>query len=216
MKTAFIAGASGLVGRALLNRLLVAPDYRQVTIMVRHSLPEHHDKLVQVVDPMTNEDSFVNSVQGDDIFCCLGTTQKKAGSQLAFRRVDYDLPMALAKAAKHNQAGHFIVISAMGASRNSFSFYSRVKGTLEQDLGNLRLNRLSIVRPSLLLGNRPEKRLLEDIGKQVSAIISPLIPANYRPIKADDVAAAMLAIARSTGETATYESGELLELAKNQ
>ncbi len=214
LKTAFIAGASGLVGHTLLNLLLNAPEYGQVTAIVRHALPLHHEKLVQIIDPMTDGDFFASRVRGDDVFCCLGTTQKKAGSQAAFRCIDYDLPMALARAAKQNGVSHFIVISAMGANPESFSFYSRVKGQLERDLGDLALPRLSIVRPSLLLGHRDEKRLLEEIGQRVGTLIGALLPANFRPIGARKVAQAMLTIARRQGNSAVFDSGTLRELAR--
>lgn len=216
MTVAFIAGATGLVGQHLLKNLLEDPHYQEVCVLVRQTLPLQHDKLVQIVDPMTQPETVEQRVRGSDVFCCLGTTQKKAGSKQAFRQVDYALPMALAKGALAHGANHFLVITAMGASAQSPSFYSRTKGELELDLKSLGLPHLSVLRPSLLLGKRSEKRLAEEIGQTLSQWLNPILPRHFRAIPAEDVALAMQAIARQPAKVKVYESGDLSILARRQ
>lgn len=216
MTVAFIAGATGLIGQHLLNNLLDDPRYQEVCVLVRQTLPIQHDKLVQIVDPMTQLETVQHRVQGHDVFCCLGTTQKKAGTRQAFRQVDYELPMALARGAKAHGSQHFLVVSAMGASARSPSFYSRTKGELELDLKSLGLPNLAILRPSLLLGKRSEKRLAEEIGQTVSRWLNPILPRHYRAIPAADVALALQAIARQPAKVKVYESGDLSVLARRQ
>lgn len=212
-RSALVAGATGLVGGLLLQRLLEDPVYDEVKAVVRRSLPLRHPRLIQIIDPLTDLAPLAGALAADDWFCCLGTTRKKAGSREAFRRVDYDLPLALARLARQNNARHFLVISAMGASRRSPSHYSRVKGELEEALQALALPRLSILRPSLLLGERAESRPLEDVGQQLAGLLNPLMPRDLRAIAAEDVAVAMQAIAHGDGPSRTYLSGELKTLA---
>jgi uncharacterized protein YbjT (DUF2867 family) len=131
--------------------------------------------------------------QADDIFCCLGTTMKKAGSKEAFRKVDYQYPMDIARLGLANGAQQFAIVTAMGADTKSTFFYNRVKGEVERDLAALNYPTLLIFRPSLLLGNRGESRLGERLAEGAMRLLSPIIPAKYKGVDGSKVANAMLA-----------------------
>lgn len=213
LRSALIVGATGLVGAQLVKQLCESNHYISVTALVRNKLPFEHSKLTvhQVnFDAISEENvQFV-----DDVFCCLGTTRKKAGTREQFEKVDVEYPLHIAALAKHAGAHHFIVITAMGANEKSFAYYNRVKGKLEEQLQALHFPKLSIVRPSLLVGNRPELRLGEKSGELVLKIVNPLLVGplkRYRAINANQVAEAMLYIALfgKHGAVSVYLSHEL-------
>lgn len=209
-RNALVAGASGLVGGFLLDALLESPLYREVCSLGRRPLPRQHPKLTQrTVDFAQLESEALPS--GDDAFCCLGTTIKKAGSQEAFRAVDHDAVLAFAQAARKAGARRFLLVSALGADPHSRIFYNRVKGETEEDLKGVGFESLIILRPSLLLGDRAESRPGERAAIVVSKALGPLLrPFSGRPIEARTVARAMLTLARdAAGGTRVALSGEL-------
>ena len=160
-KTALIAGASGLTGGYLLNLLLESPEYSSVIAYVRKSSGLTHPKLKEIV---VDWETLQEPVAAEDIFCCLGTTIKKAGSQEAFRRVDYNYPLQLAQLQYRGGSQQFLLVSAMGADAKSSIFYSRVKGELENALQSIGYKSLHIFRPSFIAGPRKESRTGEKIG----------------------------------------------------
>jgi uncharacterized protein YbjT (DUF2867 family) len=188
-----LAGATGLVGRSLLHGLLEDESVASIHALVRRPISITHRKLTLHV---TDFRSLPPLPQLDDVFLALGTTIKVAGSQAAFRAVDFDANLAVARAARDAGATRAGLVSAMGADPRSTIFYSRVKGELEQALAGLGFETLVIARPSMLVGDRqalgqPE-RSGERIAMHVGRILRPFIPANYLPIDASDVAAALL------------------------
>ena len=212
-KTAVVVGASGLVGGLCLELLLENADYTRVITPVRRPLPLEHPKLFQHTVNFDNLDPSADIFIGDDLFCCLGTTIKKAGSRENFILVDRDYTVAAAKIALRNGMKRALVVTALGANPGSRIFYNRVKGETEAALGALPFEAIHFFRPSLLLGNRPEFRLGEKIGGPVMRGISFLMRgplANYRAIEARDVALAMVRAAGS-GERGViiHESGEM-------
>jgi uncharacterized protein YbjT (DUF2867 family) len=196
MKTAIIAGTSGLVGSALLPMLLERGDYEKVISLGRKTLAITHPKLQQLQVDFNDLESL--ALKADDVFCCLGTTIKVAKTRERFYEVDHDYPLNLAKAAKNQGAQGFYLISAVSADEHSRIFYSRVKWKLENDLIALGFNKLVIVRPSMLLGNRQEFRLAEYISKYAMMFLAPIIPAKYKGVEAHTVAKAMLAMANNS------------------
>lgn len=209
-RTALLAGASGLIGSFLLERLLDSPAYARVVVWARRPLEKSHPKLVvEIVDFAQLE---ARRVQAEDVFCCLGTTIKQAGTREAFRRVDHDYPAALARAAARDGAQRFLVVSALGASPRSGVFYNRVKGDMEAAVKATGIPKTSIFRPSLLSGPRAEGRRGERIGLVVGNLLGPLL-GRYRPIHGDIVAAAMLKAAADDLPGRTYESDEIRALA---
>ena len=189
-KTALVLGGTGLIGDLLTRRLVDTPIYSKVKVLIRSSLGWHHPRLQEVLFDYDQPNGLL--VQADDIFCCLGTTIKKAGSKDAFRKVDYQYPVDVARLGLANGASQFAIVTAMGSNAESSIFYNRVKGEVERDLTQLNYPALLIFRPSLLLGNRPESRLGERIGAGAMRLFAPVIPAKYKAINADRVANAML------------------------
>jgi len=216
-KHAVLAGASGLVGDRCLARLLDHPAYDRVTVLSRRSLALSHAKLhIELVD----FDGLRSlGERCDDIFCCLGTTIRKAGSQEAFRRVDHDYSLVLARLGKAAGAQQFLLVSALGADTQSSVFYSRVKGETERDIAAIGLRRAIFMRPSILLGERREHRPGERAGIFLGGLIAPLLVGplrKYRPIHADDVAAAMLYAANHDVLSGPIDSDEIVRLARQE
>ncbi|HSP23516.1 MAG TPA: oxidoreductase [Planococcus sp. (in: firmicutes)] len=217
-KTALLAGASGLVGNELMHILLESPHYDSVKIIGRRPLDIKHPKLEQLVVDFDRLENFRESLGADDVFCCLGTTIKTAGSQQAFRKVDYEYPAKLAELAKGQGAQKFLAISALGADSTSKVFYSRTKGQLEDALKKTGFPALHIFQPSLLLGDRKEFRLGEKAAVLFSPVFSPLLVGRlqkYKPISARRVAVAMHQAAQDPSLGAfTYPSNRIFTLSR--
>ncbi|MFY0573803.1 oxidoreductase [Cystobacter fuscus] len=214
-RTALVAGASGLVGGWLLDSLLADSRYREVHSLGRRALPRQHPKLVQhTVDFARLGGEALPAAQ--DAFCCLGTTIKKAGSQEAFRAVDHDAVLAFAQAARAAGVQRFLVVTALGANARSRIFYNRVKGQVEEALASVGFESLVILQPSLLLGERPERRTGERAAAAVSRALAPLLrPLSSRPIEARTVARAMVTLAREAQlGVRVVPSGELQTLGQ--
>jgi uncharacterized protein YbjT (DUF2867 family) len=209
-KTALIIGATGLVGNLLTHQLVDSPIYEKVKVLVRKSLPWQHPRLQEVQFDFDHPNGLVT--QADDIFCCLGTTIKKAGSQEAFKKVDYQYPLDIARLSLANGASQFAIVTAMGADSKSMFFYNRVKGDVERDLAALNFPSLLIFRPSLLMGSRRQEdsRLAERVAERVMGLLNPLIPDKYKGIQATKVTNAMLTTAQQglTGRH-VFESDDL-------
>jgi uncharacterized protein YbjT (DUF2867 family) len=197
-RTALLAGATGLVGRSCLERLVASDTYERVRVLVRRSVGMSHDKLEELrVDFDALESLSTGAV--DDVFIALGTTIKTAGSKEAFYKVDHDYVVATAKLGKRAGASRLAVVSSIGVGGAASNFYLRVKGEAERDVAALGYECLEIFRPGLLVGDRQEKRTGEALGISAvqfvsGAFLGPL--RQYRPIEAREVAAAMVAAVR--------------------
>ncbi len=196
---ALLAGASGLIGRHLLRRLLAEPRYERISVLVRRPLTDPglaaQPRLSQIVGDLDDLDALGDALRADDVFCCLGTTRAKAGSREAFEQVDYELVLQLARAARKAGSRQFLLVSAVGANPDALAFYSRVKGRAECDLRRVGYASLHILRPSLLLGSRDESRPLEAIAQRVAPYLNRMLARrlqHYRAVPADTVAAALL------------------------
>lgn len=187
-RVALVAGASGLVGQALLPLLLARDEYRQVHSLVRRESGNIHVKLRENV---VDFGALGTLPQADDIYISLGTTMKKAGSKEAFRLVDFDYVVGVAKAAHASGATRIAVVSSVGASPQSNVFYSRVKGEAEEAIAAIDYERVVLLRPSILDGEREEKRPGERIGLAMANALSFMVPKKYRAVHVDDVAEAM-------------------------
>ena len=200
-RDALIAGATGLIGRELLSLLLADPIYAKVIVIGRRAPEMPHPKLVVVMVDFDSLPDGKHFPHVDDVFCCLGTTIRKAGSQDVFRKVDYTYVVELAKRAKTAGAKRFMVISAIGANLHSKMFYSRTKGEMERAVSSAGFNGVVIFRPSFLLGDREETRLAEKIGIAAFRLLSPGLIGGlrkYRAVNAKTVARAMLQSAHKT------------------
>ena len=213
-RVALVAGATGLVGQAVLAALLADKSYSAVHCVGRRKLSLQHPKLVQHVVDFQAPSGLKALPHVDDCFIALGTTIKVAGSQAAFRAVDFEAVVTVARAALAQGATKLGVVSAMGADASSAIFYNRVKGEMEQALQDMAFKTLVIARPSMLAGNREAlnqpSRAGERIGLALTQLLKPMIPANYRSIAAEDVAAALTRTLKSAGP-GTYRllSGEM-------
>lgn len=188
-----VLGATGLVGREIVRLLCADPGVDRIVVITRRPFVAPHDpKLQMKVVDFDALNSVADAFNVDQIFCALGSTIKQAGSEPAFRRVDLEYPLAAAKLGVEHGARHFLLVSAVGASATSRVFYNRVKGELEDALRTLPYNSITIARPSLLLGDREEHRLGEEVGKRLGW----LTPGRYRPVAASAVALALVLAAR--------------------
>ncbi len=209
MKRALLAGSTGLVGGYLLTRLLECSNYESVTALTRRSLEREHPRLDELRVEFDRLDEIVGERRFDDTFCCLGTTIRSAGSQLAFERVDFDYVAGLAEAAVRHGSSKFMLVSAMGADPDSGVFYNRVKGRAERAVLAAGFDTVHIFRPSLLLGPRRDFRPMEKLMTPAARLLAPLMPGKlrrYRPVHADSVAQAMINAAQSgdSGEHIHY------------
>lgn len=199
-KTAILIGATGLVGGHCLNLLLQSPDYGRVIAVSRRPVPVKHKKLRRVETSFDQLGAALENVQADDAFCCIGTTIRQAGTKAEFHKVDHGYALEFAHRAVRNGVKHFLLVSALGAQVGSPIFYNRVKGRLEKEVSDLAFPRVSIFRPSFLVGARVEQRPGEALGLRFSSIIAPFLRGplrNLHAIQGADVAAAMVACAQT-------------------
>lgn len=215
-RTAALMGASGLVGGHCLQALLAAPEWTRVVVLTRRELKlaanQKQEQKLADMGRLTAAD-FAGV---DDVFCATGTTIRKAGSQEEFRRIDYEMPLGAARAAREAGARQFLIVSAAGADPESRNFYLRTKGELDRELEKLGFAALHIFRPGLLLGHRQEYRPMEKMATRLAPVMNltlwgPL--KRYRAISAETVGRAMVGAAKAnrTGIN-VYEYEEIFEV----
>jgi uncharacterized protein YbjT (DUF2867 family) len=218
LKTALIIGSTGLIGLQLLQLLLESEDYSTVITFVKRDTGIRHSKLKQHIIDFDQPESYQDLVEGDDFFCTIGTTINKAGSKEAFRKVDFEYPEQFAKIAEEKKIKQFLIISSLGADASSSNFYLKTKGEIESFLKASTLEKVSILRPSLLLGNRTEFRFGEKVGAFFMKLFSFLFIGKlkkYKPIESAIVAKALFAIAQQNNKGFTiYESDWIQEIGK--
>jgi len=194
MKTAIVIGATGLVGSNVTSQLLDDVRYEKVKVFVRRSLNISNPKLEEHLISFDNIDVWKEYIAGDELYCALGTTIKKAGSKEVQYKVDFTFQYEIAEAAAQNGVKKYLLVSSAGANYTSSNFYLQMKGNLDDKIQHLNYEQIYIFRPSILVGDRSEKRLGEAIGIKLAGIIIKIIPAliKYRPIEASRVAEAMI------------------------
>lgn len=214
MRSVLLAGASGLVGRELLRLCLLDPDVSLVKSLLRRDVPleallpaaqpgdapltdDQRHKFQPCIVDFERLDRHPEHFAVDAVFCALGTTIRQAGSQAAFRKVDFDAPLQIAQLAHAQGASSFILVSALGASANSRVFYNRVKGELEEAIGALGFARFVVAQPSLLQGDRAEFRLGEHLGLWLSRVFGVFIPESHRPVHVRQVALGLMDASRA-------------------
>lgn len=198
-RSAVLLGATGLVGGHCLELLLADAAYARVRVVGRRALPREDAKLEQRVVDFDRLEEQADAFAADDVFCCLGTTIRAAGSQEAFRRVDHDYPLAAARLASARGAKRFLLVTAMGADPGSRIFYNRVKGEVERDVSALPFEGVALLRPSLILGDRADRRPAEALAQRLAPALSPLLLGplrKYRAIDATAIARAMVRLAK--------------------
>ena len=217
MKTALIFGSSGLVGKNLLNQIINNSNYSKVKIFVRSSL-EISDQKVEIINTDFKDlQKIENLIIGDDCFFCIGTTKKNSPDKNEYRRVELDLPKKIAQISKSNDIKSFIYVSSGFADSKNSGDYLKFKGLVEEEIKSLNFEKIGILRPSFLLGNRKENRIGEKIGIFIFKILSPLFFGpikKMKPIHSEIVARAMIQIANEDTQQTIFESNEILDLVR--
>lgn len=216
MKTAIIIGATGLVGNQLTKKLLSDDRYETAKIFVRKSSGITHPKLEEHVVDFEKLEQWKNKITGDELYSAMGTTIKKAGSKEVQYKIDFTYQYECAKAASENGVGKYLLVSSAGANSKSGNFYLRIKGELDEKVTHLLFKQIFIFRPSILAGERKEKRRGEVIGISAINFLASIIPPlrKYRPIEAAKVAEAMIKTANQTDSSklVTYELDQIFRI----
>ena len=216
MKTALLFGASGLVGGQLLNQLISNNNYSKIKVFVR-SVPQISNPKIEIIETdFNNLANHKEDIKGDDCFFCIGTTKQNSPDKNEYRRVELDVPKDIAQIAKSNSVNSFVFVSSGYADPNSSGDYLKFKGLVEEELKRLSFNKLGIMRPSFLIGDRKEKRLGEKLGIFVFKLLSPLFLGplkKMKPIQSEKVAKAMIKISNGDFKQHVFESNEIVEIS---
>ena len=216
-RTAIVFGGTGLVGRSVIDELIKNENYGLIRVLTRSKVNYPGQlKIMNFIVDFGHPESFSEQIRGDDLFICLGTTIRKAGSVRKMEEIDRDLPVTLAKSAKGNNVKRIAVVSSIGADPGSSNYYLRIKGEMEQQILGLDFETVAVVRPSLLLGERKEKRFGESAGKVFMKIFGTLLFGKfrkYRAIEAGHVACAMIRILQEETGKKIFESDHLQKIA---
>ncbi|WP_296311979.1 NAD(P)H-binding protein [Winogradskyella sp. UBA3174] len=202
-KTAIILGASGLTGGYILERLINDERYDTIKLFSRSKLEGQSNKVKQFIGDLLNLEHFKSDFTADEVYCCIGTTKSKTPDKTRYKKIDYGIPVAATKLAKANHIDTFLVMSSIGANKNSSTFYTKTKGEMEHEVLQGNIKNTVILRPSFIGGHRNEKRALENIGLLIFKMIQPLLIGSlkkYRIIEAKTIAQAMIHLANTTEE----------------
>lgn len=194
-KTALVIGATGLVGEQLILKLFEHPEFENVVVLSRRKTGLDHPKLEEILIDFNQPESWKDLVKGDVAFSSLGTTIKAAKTKENQYRVDYTYQYEFAKAASGNGVPAYVLVSSLGANPKSSVFYSRMKGELDEAVAKLPFPKTVIVRPSILDGNRKEKRLAEKVSLAIMRFLSKIILKKYRPTPVDLLTDSMIKLA---------------------
>ncbi len=218
MKTALIFGSSGLVGGALLNLIIKDDNYNKIKLFVRSEPLISSSKIEIVKTNFHNLENYKESMVGEDCFFCIGTTRKNTPDKEEYTKIEYNLPIEVAKITKENSISSFTYVSSLGANANASGLYLKNKGQTEKDLIKLNFSKLSILRPSILLGHRKENRIGEKIGILAMKTFSPLFVGKikkYKPIKVEHVAKTMLQVVQNDYKKKIFESDEIVKISSD-
>jgi uncharacterized protein YbjT (DUF2867 family) len=207
-KTAIILGATGLTGSLLLETLLKDERYGHVTLFSRNTCGLKHPKLTEYIVDLFEIEHYKEKFKADTVFCCIGTTKSKTSNKETYKKIDYGIPVAAASLCKQNDIETFVVISALGAKKNSKVFYNRIKGKMEAAVLNFNIKNTYILQPSLITGEREEKRIGESMMKFVFNLLKPFLQLGelkrYLPIHPQTIANCMVWLANND-----YKSGRI-------
>ncbi|MGD0583123.1 MAG: NAD(P)H-binding protein [Bacteroidales bacterium] len=215
-RTAIVFGSTGLIGNLLAEELVQSEKYVRIKSFVRQATGVTEVKVEEIVSDFSDPESFSGKITGDDLYICLGTTIRKAGSVANMEKIDRDLPIKIASIAAANGVKRLAVVSSLGASAGSANYYLRIKGEMEEAIMKLNFESISIVRPSMLLGERKEIRASEIVGKVVMTAFKPVLIgklSKYRAIHGGDVARAMISLVLTAEGKNIIESSELQKLS---
>jgi len=216
MKTALIFGSSGLIGSYLLDLIVNDNNYSKIKLFVRSEPVNTSPKIEIIKTDFNNLINHKDSIVGDVCFFCIGTTRKNTPDKNEYINIEYNLPIEVAKIAKSNSVNYFVYVSSIAANTNASGLYLKNKGRAEEELKKLNFLKLSIMRPSILLGTRKEKRVGEKIGIFAMKTLSPLFLGKmkkYKPVKAKNVAKTMLNVIQNDYQKTIFESDEIIEIS---
>ena len=218
MKTALVFGSTGLVGGHLLDQLIKNENYNKIKLFVRSEIIINDLKVEIVKTDFNNMVKHKEEMTGDHCYFCIGTTKQNSPDKDEYRRVELDLPKQIAQITKSNSVNSFVFVSSGYADPNSSGDYLKFKGLVEEELKRLSFNKLGIMRPSFLIGDRKEKRLGEKLGIFVFKLLSPLFLGplkKMKPIQSEKVAKAMIKISNGDFRQQVFESNEIVEISNN-
>jgi uncharacterized protein YbjT (DUF2867 family) len=218
VKTALLFGASGLVGSHVLSQLISNNSYSKIKLFVRTTINISDPKIEIIQTDFKNLENHREDIKGDDCFFCIGTTKKNSPDKNEYKRVELEVPKQVAQIAKSNSVNSFVFISSGYADPKSSGDYLKFKGEVEEELKRLNFQKLGIMRPSFLLGDRKEKRIGEKIGIFVFKLLSPLFLGplkKMKPIQSATVAKAMIAITQNKVSKTIFESDEIDDLSSS-
>lgn len=217
MKIALVFGASGLVGSQLVSLLIKSSDYSKIKLFVRSPIKFDNSKVEVIQTDFNNLSNYINVIKGDDCFFCIGTTKKNSPDKNEYKRIELEIPKEIGHISKLNLVKSFSFVSSGYANPKHSGDYLRYKGLVEEELKRLQFDKLGILRPSFLIGERKENRIGEKIGILIFKILSPIFIGplkKMKPIQANIVAKAMLNISKNDFTKNTFESNEIVELSK--
>jgi uncharacterized protein YbjT (DUF2867 family) len=218
VKTAIILGATGLTGNILLRMLLDDERYGGVTVFGRNSCDIKHPKLKEYIIDLFQLEQYANKFMADEVYCCIGTTKSKTSDKDTYIKIDYGIPVAAAKLCKVNGIETFVVISALGAKKNSKVFYNRTKGKMEAEVLSQQILNTYILQPSLISGKREEFRLGEYVFKTLMGLFKPMFRIGdlkrYQPIAPKTIATCMVWLTNNLYASGRITSNKIQELGE--
>lgn len=215
LKTAIVLGATGLTGNHLVKLLLEDNRYDKIKLFSRSSIGLKNQKIEEYLGDILHLSDFQKAFTGDEVYCCIGTTKAKTPDKEMYKKIDYGIPIGAAELSVKNGIGTFIVISALGANADSKIFYNRTKGEMEKAVLELSIKRIYILQPSLIGGNRKEKRFGEGVFKGVMKIMNIFMVGSlkkYKSIHPKQIAKSMIWLANNSYETHRIESNFIQKL----
>ena len=215
MKTALLFGSTGLVGGHVLNYLIQNPNYSKIKLFVR-SFTEINDPKIEIIQTdFNNLNKYAEDIKGDECFFCIGTTKKKSPDKNEYQKIELDIPKKIAQIAKSNLVKSFFFVSSGYANPKSSGEYLKFKGLVEEEIKNLNFDKIGIMRPSFLLGERQEERFGEKFGIIIFKLLTPILIGPFRkmrPIQSEIVAKAMIKLANENIDRSVFESNEISNL----
>lgn len=211
-KTAIILGATGLTGSVILNKLIADDRYATIKVFSRKEIKGTPSKVAQFIGDLLKLEDFAADFTADEVYCCIGTTTKKTPDKSLYKKIDFGIPVTAAQLSKTNGITSFLVISALGADASSSIFYNKTKGEMEDAVLSEKISKTHILQPSIIGGNRQEKRIGERIGLTVIKFLQPLFFGKlkkYAVTEAEDIASVMITLANSNTSKTRIISHEI-------
>lgn len=217
-KTAIILGATGLTGGLLLETLLKDERYGHVMLFSRNTCGKKDPKLTEYLIDLFQLEHYRDKFQANEVFCCIGTTKAQTASKETYTKIDYGIPVAAASLCKENDIGTFVVMSALGANKKSKIFYNRTKGKMEGKVLEHNIEHTYILQPSLISGEREERRPGEQFMKSLMALVEPLLRfgdlARYRPVHPQTIVNCMVWLANNNYMSGRIKSKTIQEIGE--